>query len=216
MTYKMPFGQYKHMTIAEMLKHDPDYAAWLYENGWVREKFKRLYATLHEAMLEGTATPDHNALQTLFLDPGYREAFILHTCPGLIYDAVGAMKPGAGGFRLESVVKFESNSVALNADVEIRWRCAMGDPELTILHGRQDVEVKPTVGDDYPCILRRMAPPSGVGADYLFVDQYTGKGATEEQFVRIFQLSGKIVVWKRDVDEVFAHLPGSQHKEALP
>lgn len=63
--------------------------------------------------------------------------------------------------------------------------------------GTLRVEIKPTVADEYPAVLRQMVRNK---SDYLFVDQYAGEGATEEQFVAIFKASGKRVIFKRDVD----------------
>ncbi len=65
------------------------------------------------------------------------------------------------------------------------------------------IEVKPTVSDDYPVVLRQMTRNK---TDYLFLVEYTGEGATEEQFTEIFQRSKKRVVFKREVDAAFAEL----------
>jgi hypothetical protein len=46
---------------------------------------------------------------------------------------------------------------------------------------RFKIELKPTIGDDYPAVLRQM---KRTGADVLFVGDYTGQGATEQQFVK--------------------------------
>ena len=59
------------------------------------------------------------------------------------------------------------------------------------------IEIKPTVADEYPAVLRQMNRNK---SEFLFVGQYTGEGATESQFVQIFAASGKKVVFKRDVD----------------
>lgn len=59
------------------------------------------------------------------------------------------------------------------------------------------IEIKPTVADEYPAVLRQM---NRNRSRYLFVERYQGDGATEEQFVAMFAASGKGVVFKRDVD----------------
>jgi hypothetical protein len=59
------------------------------------------------------------------------------------------------------------------------------------------IEIKPTVADEYPAVLRQMNRNK---SEYLFVDSYQGEGATEAQFVAMFAASGKRVVFKRDVD----------------
>jgi hypothetical protein len=59
------------------------------------------------------------------------------------------------------------------------------------------IEIKPTVADEYPAVLRQMLRNQ---SRYLFVGSYEGEGATKDQFVRIFAASGKTVVFKADVD----------------
>jgi len=61
------------------------------------------------------------------------------------------------------------------------------------------VEIKPTIGDDYPAILRQVKRS---GADCLLVRSYTGIGATKEQFVRLFDSQGIKVIFESDVDQV--------------
>lgn len=59
------------------------------------------------------------------------------------------------------------------------------------------IEIKPTVADEYPAVLRQMNRNK---SEFLFVERYQGEGATEAQFVAMFAASGKRVVFKRDVD----------------
>lgn len=68
-------------------------------------------------------------------------------------------------------------------------------------HSGLIIEIKPTVADEYPAILRQMERNK---SDYLFVERYEGEGATQNQFVAIFAASGKRVVFKRDVDRAVA------------
>lgn len=60
------------------------------------------------------------------------------------------------------------------------------------------IECKPTVGDDYPSVLRQIKRSQ---AQYLLIRSYTGIGATREQFVRLFETQGIKVVFESDVDE---------------
>lgn len=65
------------------------------------------------------------------------------------------------------------------------------------------VEIKPSVADEYPAVLRQMKRNK---SQFLFVDRYEGEGATEAQFVLMFGASGKKVVFKRDVDAMAAKM----------
>jgi len=58
------------------------------------------------------------------------------------------------------------------------------------------IELKPVIGDDYPAVLRQM---KRTGADVLFAGEYTGQGATQEQFVKTMATAGIRVVFARDV-----------------
>jgi exodeoxyribonuclease X-like protein len=58
--------------------------------------------------------------------------------------------------------------------------------------GSFHIELKPTIGDDYPAVLRQMKANK---SKYLFVGQYVGQGATREQFIKTFEIAGFRVVF---------------------
>lgn len=62
------------------------------------------------------------------------------------------------------------------------------------------IEIKPTVGDDYPAVLRQMRANR---SKYLLVGRYAGTGATCAQFAMTFASAGIRVVF---LDEVEARL----------
>lgn len=70
------------------------------------------------------------------------------------------------------------------------------------------VEIKPTVGDDFPAILRQMnasmkkSRSAGLNASkyILLVGDYTGTGATKEEFVQFFNSQGFKVVFQNQVE----------------
>lgn len=59
------------------------------------------------------------------------------------------------------------------------------------------VEVKPVVGDDYPAILRAM---KAVKSKQLLVGDYCGRGATWDEVVKVFALSGITAILLDDVE----------------
>jgi len=59
------------------------------------------------------------------------------------------------------------------------------------------IEIKPLVGDHYPAVLRQM---KRTGSNVLFVSEYTGQGATEEQFVKTMATAGIRVVFARELE----------------
>jgi hypothetical protein len=66
-----------------------------------------------------------------------------------------------------------------------------GDRERDIM-----IELKSVIGDDYPAVLRQM---KANGSSVLFVGEYTGQGASEEQFVKTIATAGIRVLFAREV-----------------
>ncbi len=69
------------------------------------------------------------------------------------------------------------------------------------------IEIKPSIGDDYPAVLRQIKHNH---SNYLLIRSYTGIGATKEQFVEFFDSQGVEVIFEADVDA--ATLPPFDHK----
>ncbi len=71
------------------------------------------------------------------------------------------------------------------------------------------IEIKPTVSDDYPAILRQMKASMPIERGYdindnfyvLLIDKYTGTGATQEEFIEYFETQGYKVIFETDVQE---------------
>jgi hypothetical protein len=80
----------------------------------------------------------------------------------------------------------------------LRWPSGV-DWWSTILHEFPvlSIELKPVIGDDYPAVLRQM---KRTDSTVLFVGEYRGQGATEEQFVKTMASAGIRVVFARDVE----------------
>lgn len=70
------------------------------------------------------------------------------------------------------------------------------------------IEIKPTIGDDYPSILRQIKASMPVQYEHpqtkhcLLVGTYTGVGATKEQFVQFFQSQKYKVIFESDINNV--------------
>jgi hypothetical protein len=216
----VPFGKYKGQPV-EVLAQDRPYLEWLSAQDWFRERYAGIYTLIINNFTEATETPDHNALQVLFLDDAFCQRFATvlkpqwrNECMQRFADNVGKIvqikKIEAELFewKLFCSREFEVNGV----DVDLNMSIDTVDEALSharfnwahevvarvpVLYAR--IEIKPAVGDDYPAVLRQMrANKSGV----LFTQNYIGVGATEEQFVKTFVLSDIKVVFRRDVDAV--------------
>jgi hypothetical protein len=60
------------------------------------------------------------------------------------------------------------------------------------------VEIKPSVGDDYPSVMRQM---KRLGAGILVAGTWTGRGVSEPQMRAMFEASGIKVVFVQEIEE---------------
>lgn len=80
----IPFGKYKGQPV-EVLMQDRSYLEWLSGQDWFRQRYAALYQTVVvNNFTEPSETPEHNALQVLFLDEAFCAAFVEAICPGAI------------------------------------------------------------------------------------------------------------------------------------
>ena len=61
------FGKYRGQPI-EILASDRGYCDWLMAQPWFRERYQNLYTVIINNYQQPSETPEHNALQALFLD----------------------------------------------------------------------------------------------------------------------------------------------------
>lgn len=180
----VPFGKYKGQPV-EALAQDRDYVDWLLAQPWLKNKHQNLYTLIINNFTEPSETPEHNAVQALFLDNEFVEKVISIHYSKRIYAALAVkMAIGYGGPVLSVAVEVEG------ADVYVAF---CGE--------RFAIEVKPSVGDDYPAILRQIKNIRCSGYHILFLERYIGSGATKEQFVAIFRKSGVAVVFREDAEK---------------
>ena len=279
----IPFGKHQGRTIEELLVDDPEYLQWLSGQDWFRTKFVLLHQVIINRGAESAETPEHNALQVLFLDDEFCLAFARHITDGFrgvkvgdirigrtfehrgidvtlgVYDkrdppkaarpeqfaadleafnvllarrpAKDAPRDSLANYAIEIGVDdkrarskyfdnweidrqlderrrvFDEQIKYLDAVAEERWREACGTQ-----HADFAIEIKPMVGDDYPAVLRQMLGQrthgrmaisrdgcSCAAEQILFLDRYTGTGATREQFIQTFAASNIKVVFKAEV-----------------
>lgn len=109
----VPFGKYKGRPVDEMLA-DTGYMEWLGAQPWFRERFGHLIDAYDRA--EAEATPIHNRLQALFLDPVYQAAFATCVIGAAISSAVAKEMTG----RDNAASTLSSRVAALRSEDERR------------------------------------------------------------------------------------------------
>lgn len=68
-----------------------------------------------------------------------------------------------------------------------------------------EIEIKPTISDDFPSILRQMKasmPVSNNKVSILFVNNYTGISATKEQLIQYFKTQGYLVIFESEIESI--------------
>jgi hypothetical protein len=228
----VPFGKYKGQPM-DVLAQDAPYCEWLAEQEWFRSRYPAIHTLIINDFGQPEETPEHNALQALFVDKDFCARFVFHILGGQphVYeialkkktDRIVALERWLAGYstqahagdpcigyqgdrrvylselkqefqdlteaqspEIRTDVEFESHG----ADVFISYKIYMGP--LHCLSGEARVECKPSVGDDYPAVLRQMfSPPyySEQSKSILSIGPcgYAGAGATFEQVKAIFK-----------------------------
>lgn len=181
----IPFGKHKGKTVEEVQIVEPSYLDWLIAQPGFRDRHVILYQTIINRGVEPEDTPDHNALQCLFLD----DAFCLKVA--------AVIKCGGPNLRV-------TNRQFENRGIDVSFTLYRSEPYFHELFG---IEIKPSVGDDYPTVLRQMNALFRPGSmtDFpnkiLFLERYTGVGASVDQLRAIFKASRITVVFRHEVDQ---------------
>ena len=174
----LPFGKHKGVRV-NAAPHQ--YLRWLIQQPDTRRRYADLAAEIERTLKASPAgaddSPAHNALQARFLDMGFAKraavSFLRSTA-------------GTGRVRIEKV-EFEEVS-----DVAIEMRVTSGMDRETSVLTKLYIEVKPTIGDDFPHVLRQTksqrqhAPRHGKISFAVVYDQLATStvdaGAVEQMF----------------------------------
>lgn len=187
----VPFGKYKGKLVQETLT-DKEYWEYISSQPWFKEKFVNIYNIVSSVGHEAVDTPEHNRIQIMFLDEKFTKAFV-KLFPN--WSSKWSNDPGVF-HRYKLTVKFEvgraqGRTKGAPVDVCIRPYQSCDFPDSCIW-----IEVKPSVGDDFPAVLRQTM---NSGADVLLIEKYVGTSATFEQVRAFFQTAGKSVVVLEEV-----------------
>lgn len=235
----IPFGKYKGRLVEEVLTDDPGYLQWLSGQDWFRGKYVNLYQVVINRGAEPEETPEHNALQVLFLEDNFCLKFFhsisrikrsidegTKELPAILAqinsdistieskprnefhgiknwrrtDAeekmLSDLRVRAGG--IEAEMKSRKFRI-INRQFELKGVDVKFTVEGFLKSVTLCVEIKPAVGDDYPAVLRQMRAKGNFPYHVLFLERYSGTGATEEQFIKTFNSAGISVVFLRDI-----------------
>lgn len=174
----VPFGKYKGQPITELL-NDTKYVEWCKQQEWF-QKFPIVYNICVNQTITtnnpDSKTPEHNKIQNMFLEKKNVEKIVrfIFNEEGFRYniDCQYARSEFEGEFNWDIIINGLSyNKIQCNCNwdemkegdcCECKYE---NDYDYDLPHIY--IEIKPLVGDDYPCILRKMKLQQGLTQDDL-------------------------------------------------
>ena len=203
-----PFGKYKGSPLSVVL-NDANYCEWLLSQAWVSEKHPELLDFLCNGESAGNETPRHNALQSMFLNASFQLAFLQQAL-----EASPRYQPYIEHLRgvTPAQVEFECDGFdVLVRGERVRWEdCGDLYRETPLFL----VEVKPSLSDDYPAVLRQIKTAMKVresrwrgydrGTPVLLLGSFSSKAVTTDQLREIFAKSSVAVIFSSDLEKAIA------------
>jgi len=230
----VPFGKYKGKPV-EALQQDAQYCDWLMAQDWFNSRYGGLKTLIVNNFQEASETPEHNKLQGLFLDNDFCTAigYLLHPVTKKTYESNISWKKR----EIEHIDRYRSSSnpselalaIEKNLKIDFVIKLVSGDAQFEnrgidasffveqvefpnaggLSWGKKySVEIKPSVGDDYPATIRQILskkeslnkdPHVTFGAAVLFYTEYTGSGITEDMMRKMMSRQG---IYTVRLDEV--------------
>ncbi len=205
----IPFGKYKGQPM-EVMKMDTQYCDWIAQQDWFRERYGNLYQVIINNFTEPTETPEHNKLQTLFLDNKFCLNFFKVSGFGLFVDRekfINKQKQfySRSDYYNETILNELDNKPTFAVIIKKKFEEDGWDLILNfdlILNNKHSiegldacVEIKPNLSDDYPAVLRQIKTNKSRGfSKFLVIDTFDAKGATFEQVKEIFAGSNITII----------------------
>lgn len=203
----LPFGKYRGKPVREVAVRDPQYLQWLMQQSWFGEKHPHLVQIVQVTNnfgAEPEETPEHNAMQVRFLDCQYRRRIAERT------DVLSNLKKVWKQHRDDepAIDDFAVTEPEFERYADVYYEALARENKcfrFVIM-----VECKPSVGDDYPAVLRQMqrnqqrVRQSGTftgqwGRWVLLVQEYCGTTVQRDQFVAIFARSRISVLFENEL-----------------
>lgn len=177
----IPFGKHKGTPIDVLKETDPKYLEWLSEQDWFRQKYANFYQVIVNHGGEPSETPEHNALQLKFLDLDFkRAAWLLISGESEVPEQIHA--------------EYEQDGI---------------DVLLAADGNHAVIELKPTMGDDYPAVVRQIRGyKSIIKRRYADPMPYLGVvvGAFQSQVATLDQLTDLFSdIWFLTAEQIEAH-----------
>lgn len=172
----IPFGKYRGQPY-ETLLIDVRYTAWLKQQDWFRNRFPEIFKFVKHHSHSLDDSPAHNEMQLRWLNKDYLNRLLIADLCGL--DLINDETCDEDIKEIQNVIPEKDGW-----DIYFRWVEAK-----EVSH--YFVELKPTIGDDYPSILRsidaRRKLNTNSGQVYLVAGQITAITADAEVLFDYFE-----------------------------
>lgn len=218
----VPFGKYKDKSVLELLA-DEKYVEWLKQQSWFSNQKQVYNIVVHQTIptTNNSKTPEHNKVQNLFLENNIVEnlsnIIIKKYCGSCYHKPIKLNSykiEFEGKFNWDCIIKFYCDSQCL-----IGRNCCSSEFDEMCIH--TFIEIKPILGEDYPCVLRKMKTQieltkknikveSGQGylRYLLIVKEYNSNITPKDTVVKVFNQTNIRIIF---INELFDNF--TQKKE---
>lgn len=205
----VPFGKYRGQPI-EALASDRQYTDWLTAQPWFRDRYSSLYTIVINNFAPPADTPEHNAIQARLLSFSFCLKLIEAAFPRWLIEqaesVVSRYAPNLGAYGVTkdqyySATRFIAEPT-LNGptthyvEFETRGVDAIVSAGCAFAYIQVRLEIKPSLGDDYPTVLRQMKRGN---ANVLLLGEYVGIGVSEETLIALFKNERISIVFLSDL-----------------
>lgn len=210
----VPFGKYKGQPVTNLI-NDTQYLEFCKKQKWFQDYPIVYNICVNQTITSGNAlnnkTPEHNRLQNLFL----KQENIKQLISFLKVKYYGT-DPTYDNIQYDKItIEFEAE---FNWDVTIKTIASETNDTLDFFPNIY-IEIKPLMGDDYPCVLRKIKTQKDLTIietrkkfenyfDYrksyetkciLFLQEFSSTNTTKEEVIAIFRQSNIRIVFFQDV-----------------
>ncbi len=222
--------KYRGQPITTLL-NDTDYLEWCKKQPDFEKKDPIVYNICVNQTIttnnQNSKTPEHNKLQNLFLKKVNREQLWNYITKNRTFNNHKHLKLNTSNVEFEGI--FNWDCIAdFNFDAQCLNSRSCCSNEFDSFHQYVFCEIKPLLGDDYPCVLRKMKiqieltnniiknqnrfPSSFSGIYLLVIKQFDSNITTKKELIQIFKQANIKIVF---IDELFDNLPGQPKEEQV-
>jgi len=215
----VPFGKYKGQPITSLL-NDTKYLEWCKQQEWF-QKFPIVYNICVNQTIttnnQNSKTPEHNKLQNMFLKnenvKKLWDIIINKYCKSNRHKILKLKSykiEFEGSFNWDCIFVFNNYTQCPNGP-----RCCSDEDGISVIAQFVFTEIKPLLGDDYPCILRKMKNQIELTKNaykdisdnlkfILIIKEYNSTNTLKDELIKIFTQSKIIVIF---TEKIFDNLP---------